>query len=271
MLFQANITLNHKKGGRFGAKQIALLEAIGRTGSIAAASREINLSYKAAWDALDSMQDMAHQPLLQKKSGGQGGGGTQLTPTGLRFIKTWHLLQAGFDNLLKQAENDFSSPSLEPKEVNHDFRMRTSARNVFLGEVANIIPLAGQQDENHALLANICLDLGNDLFIHSAITRKSIERLGLSMRCKVHALIKASFVEIVPLEKDTIEKASNKLCGTICDFATDDHYTEITVDLGQARTITATCLHDQATVTGLKQGLAVTAQFSPADVILAAY
>jgi len=182
--------------------------------------------------------------------------------------------------------------------------MRTSARNVFLGEIADIAPLS-HRDKNHTLLADVCLDLGNNLFIHSAITRKSVERLGLLHKRQVHALIKASFVEISPLEhfpksgnrfldekcdennkpehlvepyetqnaleKSTSETEKNKLCGTICDLTADDSYTEITVDIGQARTITATCPKEQAIKAGLDQGLAVTAQFSPANVILATY
>jgi len=273
MTLQADMTLIDSALHRIGARRIALLEAVGRTGSIAGAARQIGLSYKAAWDALEAMHHFTTQPVLQTTTGGRGGGGAQLTPAGEQLIEAWNRLQTGLAGLMQQFQNDLHEINPTRLVKPHDLKMRTSARNVFLAEVADIMPLSERQNGSDALLADVCLDLGHDLFIHSAITRKSVERLGLRARRQVHALIKASFVEIAPLDEDEAvpEPEKNRLCGTICDFTTDGHYTEMTVDLKQARTITATCSKQQAIEAGLKRGLAVTAQFSPADVILATY
>ncbi|OXH85109.1 molybdenum-dependent transcriptional regulator, partial [Burkholderia multivorans] len=63
-----------------GATRIALLAAIGDTGSITRAAKAVGLSYKAAWDAIDTMNNLAGEPLVVRSTGGKGGGGTTLTP-----------------------------------------------------------------------------------------------------------------------------------------------------------------------------------------------
>lgn len=47
-----------------GHGRIALLDAIGQTGSITAAAKAVGLSYKAAWDAIDTMNNLAGEPLV---------------------------------------------------------------------------------------------------------------------------------------------------------------------------------------------------------------
>jgi molybdate transport repressor ModE-like protein len=58
------------------------LEAIDRRGSISQAAKDVDLSYKAAWDAVDAMNNLAEQPLLIRAIGGQHGGGSYLTAHG---------------------------------------------------------------------------------------------------------------------------------------------------------------------------------------------
>ena len=47
-----------------GERQIALLDAIAASGSITRAAKSIGMSYKAAWDAVDAMNDLAREPLV---------------------------------------------------------------------------------------------------------------------------------------------------------------------------------------------------------------
>ena len=69
-----------------GSARIQLLEQIVATGSISAAARVIGMSYKAAWDAIDAMNNLTDQPLLKRQAGGRHGGGTQLTAHGEQVI-----------------------------------------------------------------------------------------------------------------------------------------------------------------------------------------
>src|SRR5208282_6662 len=64
-----------RRGRKFvGRDRIDLLEAIGRLGSISRAAKEVNLSYKTAWEAVDLMNNLAQKPLLIRAIGGQHGG-----------------------------------------------------------------------------------------------------------------------------------------------------------------------------------------------------
>ncbi|HRJ61773.1 MAG TPA: LysR family transcriptional regulator, partial [Azospirillaceae bacterium] len=58
-----------------GETRVRLLEAVGREGSISAAARAVGLSYKAAWDAVDAMNNLFGRPLVGAQTGGRKGGG----------------------------------------------------------------------------------------------------------------------------------------------------------------------------------------------------
>ena len=72
-----------------GASRIGLLAAIGETGSITSAAKAVGMSYKGAWDAVDTMNNLAGEPLVVRSTGGKGGGGTTLTPRALKLIDTF--------------------------------------------------------------------------------------------------------------------------------------------------------------------------------------
>ncbi|GGE10016.1 LysR family transcriptional regulator [Aureimonas endophytica] len=73
-------------GGRLGHGKIALLEAIGSCGSIAAAGREFGMSYRRAWLLVDGMNRMFETPLVAARGGGAGGGGAHLTDLGTSIV-----------------------------------------------------------------------------------------------------------------------------------------------------------------------------------------
>ena len=65
-----------------GPGKAELLERIDRTGSIAAAGREMGMSYKRAWQLVEVMNAMFRAPLVDRTRGGAKGGGASVTPTG---------------------------------------------------------------------------------------------------------------------------------------------------------------------------------------------
>jgi len=76
-----------------GGNRIDLLEAIDRCGSISGAAREVGISYKTAWDAVDAMNNAAEKPLVRRAVGGVGGGGTILTEEGKDTVRLYRVLQ----------------------------------------------------------------------------------------------------------------------------------------------------------------------------------
>ncbi len=73
-------------GARIGPGKIALLKAVGKTGSIAAAGRSLDMSYRRAWRLLEELNKSFGKPLITSKTGGKRGGGAALTVLGKAVI-----------------------------------------------------------------------------------------------------------------------------------------------------------------------------------------
>src|SRR5260221_14743160 len=69
-----------------GPGKVRLLELINETGSISAAGRALNMSYRQAWLLVDELKHMFNAPVVTTQVGGGGGGGTALTGTGRRIL-----------------------------------------------------------------------------------------------------------------------------------------------------------------------------------------
>ena len=70
----------------FGPGKAELLRGIRDTGSIAAAGRQMNMSYKRAWMLVEEMNAAFVTPLVSSTRGGPGGGGAQLTEAGAAVL-----------------------------------------------------------------------------------------------------------------------------------------------------------------------------------------
>ena len=90
---QVSIRIDLDKGGRIGPGKIALLEAIGKTGSIRAAARSINMSYFKAWRLLEEINKLLNEPAVATVQGGTRGGGAILTPVGRKIIQLYHSIE----------------------------------------------------------------------------------------------------------------------------------------------------------------------------------
>ena len=76
-----------------GPGKVDLLEAIETAGSISAAARELGLSYRRAWDLVDTMNHCFKHPLVARVKGGKGGGGAQLTDEGRDILKLYRTME----------------------------------------------------------------------------------------------------------------------------------------------------------------------------------
>lgn len=85
-----------------GSGRIELLEQIQATGSISAAARAMRMSYKAAWDAVDAMHNLARKPLVLRQTGGVRGGGTALTQHGRNLVKQYRAAEREHRLFLKR-------------------------------------------------------------------------------------------------------------------------------------------------------------------------
>jgi molybdate transport system regulatory protein len=76
-----------------GPGKIALLEAIGSTGSITAAAKSLDMSYRRAWLLLDELNHSLAQPAVDSAKGGLQGGGSSLTEAGRQLIAVYRRIE----------------------------------------------------------------------------------------------------------------------------------------------------------------------------------
>ena len=97
-----------------GPGKAELLEQISRAGSISAAARAMNMSYRRAWQLVDAINESFAQPLVVTETGGKSGGGARLTSFGSDVLKRYRKIEAKaalaisadvdrFSGLLKQS------------------------------------------------------------------------------------------------------------------------------------------------------------------------
>jgi len=80
-------------GMRIGPGKIQLLENIAALGSIAAGGRELGMSYRRAWELIESLNKTFGSPVIEPKIGGKQGGGATLTPLGLSLVTRYRAME----------------------------------------------------------------------------------------------------------------------------------------------------------------------------------
>ncbi len=81
-------------GVAIGPGKADLLEGIRDTGSISAAGRRMKMSYKRAWQLVETLNRTFTTPLVETSTGGRAGGGTVLTPLGEEVLARYRSMEA---------------------------------------------------------------------------------------------------------------------------------------------------------------------------------
>jgi molybdate transport system regulatory protein len=242
-----------------GRGRIGLLRAVAEHGSITHAARAIGLSYKAAWDALDAMDHVAGEPLVERSKGGRGGGSTRLTPRGQRLVERFAQIEAvhqRFVQLLSAQAGDLAQ-ELDTLRL---FNMRTSARNQFVGRVSQV--RAGAVNDE------VELTLANGARIVATVTRESTEALALRTGQRVFALVKASAVLLAAGEAPLRVSARNQLPGTVAEIHPGAVNAEVVVEIAGGLRVAAIVTRASVAALELAPGRPAVALFDASSVIL---
>jgi molybdate transport system regulatory protein len=249
-----------RKGRSFlGGYRIDLLESIDRMGTLTHAAKAVGLSYKAAWDAVDTMNNLAERPLVIRAAGGQNGGGSYLTDHGRQSVRLYRLLEVGYRRLLArmQAEiHDFDRLN----DLLRAIAVRTSARNELRGTVRTV--------RRGTVNADVILDVGDGVEIFASITNESVEELGLAPGREAFALIKSSFIVLAADENLRIS-ARNRLCGTVTEVITGAVNCEVKIQLPGGRTLTAVITTDGLKDLDLVEGSRCCAMVKASHILIA--
>lgn len=101
---KGRIWIEGPHGTFLGYGRAVLLERIGEYGSISKAARSMGMSYRHAWELVDSMNRNAPAPLVITATGGRGGGGARLTEAGHEAIRLFWAVYEGFEGFLEGAK-----------------------------------------------------------------------------------------------------------------------------------------------------------------------
>jgi molybdate transport system regulatory protein len=96
-----SLRINLDPDGRIGPGKIELLEHIAAFGSISAAARRMEMSYKHAWDLVEDMNRLFGKPVVATQSGGSKGGGARLTTVGRSVIDRFRAIEIAATSVAK--------------------------------------------------------------------------------------------------------------------------------------------------------------------------
>ncbi|MGB4811380.1 MAG: TOBE domain-containing protein [Methylophilaceae bacterium] len=240
-------------------KRIALLEKIGDYGSITQAAKAAGLSYKGAWNAIDSMNSMFGEPLVETMTGGKGGGGTQLTSTGIRIVDTYKALHREHQRFMLAASEGI-------KDFDNIYQMirrlsvKTSARNQFFGKVSAI--------KQGPVNVEVELTLTGGDKVYAVITHNGFDDLVLAIGREAWAIVKASWVILAMPDAAAGVSARNKLAGEIIKMTQGGVNTEIVMQLTGGNTVCVIITNESVTQLNLAIGVKTCAVFKASSVIL---
>jgi molybdate transport system regulatory protein len=103
--------------GRIGPGKIQLLENIEACGSISAAGRAMDMSYKRAWDLVDEINRICRHPAVERQTGGKNGGGASLTPFGQSLVARYRKIERAAASAVRDELIALRSDIGRPKKV----------------------------------------------------------------------------------------------------------------------------------------------------------
>lgn len=264
-LLQGKLAVETAMGAFLGDTRIKLLEAIDEHGSISQAAKVVPLSYKAAWDAIDAMNNLAAEPLVLRTTGGKHGGGTELTDYGRRLIAFYRALeeeyQAAVSRLSDRLDDDGGGDISTFRQLLKRMSMKSSARNQFAGPITEL--------KNGVVDCEVRIGLGKGLDLTAIITRESAENMGLAVGKEVVAFVKASSIMLM-LDADAVISARNRFCGKVTRIHEGPVNAEVTLTLpGGRHVVTAVITHESLEKLELKVGSKACAVFKAPSVFLA--
>jgi molybdate transport system regulatory protein len=249
-----------KAENRFlGSDRISLLEKINELGSISSAAKAAGISYKTAWHLVNMMNNLSEKPLVDRMTGGKGGGGTVLTREGKKIVEQFRIVQEEHRKFLQNLEGRLGDANNLYQFLKR-ISMKISARNVFSGTVETIT--------RGAVNAEVILLLKGETRITSVITNGAVDNLGLTKGMNAYAIIKSSSIIIAQELLDAKLSARNIMPGKISKLIEGPVSTEVDLEIGEGNVISAIITHGSSEKLSLKEGNTACALFKASSVII---
>ncbi|WP_277039791.1 TOBE domain-containing protein [Turicimonas muris] len=198
-------------------KRIDILQRIDSLGSISQAARSAGISYKAAWQAIETLSNLAGEPLVEKAVGGSFGGGAVLTPAGRLVLEASASLNKVRSQILMDIENGQHS------------KLASLAASTLKMSVRNVIPCLIEEIHGGLSQSKVVLKVAEHAYLKASITTESQQLLGLKMGMTVLALFKATGAKILDSLPENYDKEVLK--GQVARLPQRDKGGEVTLRL----------------------------------------
>lgn len=250
----SSIWIDKDKKTFLGKGRIELLKLIDKTGSLSKAAKEMKMSYKAAWDSINDMNNASEVNLIESTSGGAGGGGSKLTALARLYIELYdkiYIEQKTFFNKVEPYMDDYEMLTFFLKRD----ALRISARNQIKAKVFSI------KENGLGSLVKLKID---DLFLNASITSKSVKELNLKKNMEVFAIIKSSSIKIAEsFDGENIFKAVVKNIENI------DNTYEYVMQIDKNFVLQISSKKTDSNFANLNKNDAVSIYINPNDVMIA--
>jgi molybdate transport system regulatory protein len=240
-------------------KKLLLLEKIKELGSITKAAKASGLSYKAAWDAVDDINNASEAEVVSAQTGGAGGGGARLTEHGQDVLRVLLSIEAEHRDLAASLRRGIDAVGRDYSLFKR-ISMKTSARNQFFGTVSRV--LRGQVNSEVELTLK-----GSDKIV-ATITNESRDDLGLKVGAEAFALVKASWIILHSVGPRLKLSARNRFLGEVVKVIPGAVLCEVKLRLRGGSMLCAVVTRASAKELGLRPGVEIGAAFKASSVIL---
>ena len=258
MEYSSSLTLINDKTPFLLEKRISLLKAILEHGSISKAAKSVPMSYKSAWDAINSINNLCPQAVVTKETGGIGGGGARVTEYGKNLIKSYSILQKEHEKFLEKLTKitDFTSGNLKSLQR---VSMQISARNQLLAKIEEI--------NIDKVNANIILKTKSNQRLVSSISKNSVDNLFLEVGKEVITVFKSNNVMIATNELKGFS-ARNKIKGHITKLTFSEVNCEVNVLVNDTDVITSIITSESAKQLDLRIDQEIYAIIKSSDIMI---
>ena len=214
--------LSQALGDASADKRLDVLRQVAAGCSISQAAREVGISYKAAWQAIDTLTNLAGEPLVDRTVGGSGGGGARITPQGLRLLALADELRQARESVLAR----FTGNPLAAAGLG----LQTSMRNQ-LPCVVRAIEAPAVADPT----VQVQVLTPGGAALTARVTRESAALLGLRAGVRLFVLCKATAVQVLAGAQNdgaqALPGSPNRLVGAVARVSSGVGQDEVVIAL----------------------------------------
>lgn len=245
--------------GMLDRRMIELLRAIEQSGSINQAAKQLELSYKGAWQMIERANNGAPQILVKTAIGGSKGGGTCLTEAGRSLLALFDRLERQHRQFLEQINRDLAT-NADAVLLLQRLVVRTTVRNQLFGSISEI--------QKGAAHAEVLLKLNGGDKVAVTIAMASLDELGIRVGADAVLLINSADILLTTDSEPERFCASNRFQCRILRLHQDTADSEAIVLLPGGEILSAMITRQSIKALGLAPGITVWAMFKANAPIL---